>query len=78
MDSRLLLAEPVIKELIWLPSLSAANNHRHETAWLSAAAAEVPHRPCYLTTGNWWYHREEAIWQADGIINGSTPGGHRH
>jgi len=35
-----------------------------------AAIARFPHRPCYLDTNNWWHHREEAIWQTDGLVNG--------
>jgi asparagine synthase (glutamine-hydrolysing) len=71
MDSRLLLAE-LCEQRADLVAVTFGSEQSIDMklARLSAAAAGVPHRPCYLTTGNWWHHREEAIWQADGLING--------
>lgn len=35
-----------------------------------ASIARVPHRILHITPETWWQHREDAIWQIDGLING--------
>jgi asparagine synthase (glutamine-hydrolysing) len=34
-----------------------------------ARLAGVPHKRFVLTADNWWDHRDEAIWQTDGLVN---------
>jgi len=69
-DSRLLVAELRAQgaDLVAI-TFGSKDSPDMKIARRVAATAGVRHRPCYLNTENWWQHREEAIWQTDGLIN---------
>jgi asparagine synthase (glutamine-hydrolysing) len=69
-DSRLLLAELRAQGAdLFALTFGSKESPEVEIARLCAATAGVRHRLCDINTGNWWHHREEAIWQTDGLIN---------
>ncbi len=70
-DSRLLLAELRAQgaDLVAI-TFGSEESPEMKPARRIAAIAGIPHRRCYLNTHNWWHHREEAIWQTDGLVNG--------
>ncbi len=70
-DSRLLLAELRAQgaDLVAI-TFGSEESPEMKPARHTAAIAGIPHRPCYLNANNWWQHRDEAIWHADGLING--------
>ncbi len=70
-DSRLLLAELHAQgaDLIAI-TFGGEESADVKIARRVAAVSGVPHRLCHLNVENWWHHREEAIWQTDGLING--------
>lgn len=71
LDSRLLLAELCAQGADLLAiTFGSPESTDMQLARCVAAMAGIRHRPCYLTTENWWNGREEAIWQTDGLVNG--------
>lgn len=70
-DSRLLLAELLDQgaDLIAL-TFGGAKSPEVKPARQAAAAGRIRHKVCDMNTGNWWRHRDEAIWQSDGLLNG--------
>ncbi len=70
-DSRLLLAE-LRDQGADLIAITFGNEEGPDVqmAHRVVTISGVPHRLCYLNVENWWRHREEAIWQTDGLANG--------
>lgn len=71
-DSRALLAELLLQGADLLAvTFGSEDSAEMRPAHRLAALARVPHVPVYLDTSNWWHHREEGIWQTDGMVNGN-------
>jgi len=70
-DSRLLLAELRAQgaDLIAMTH-GAEEGPDVGIARRVAAISGIRHYVYNLTVENWWHHRDEAIWQTDGLING--------
>lgn len=71
LDSRLLLAELLAQRAdVVAVTFGSPDSPEVKRARLVASIAGVPQRVCYLDTDNWWYRRDEAIWNTDGLVNG--------
>lgn len=69
-DSRLLLAELVAQGAdVVAVTYGSPASPEVGPARMAAAAANVEHRICEWNPHNWWYGREEGIWQTDGLVN---------
>ncbi len=71
-DSRLLLAELHAQgaDLVAI-TYGSEESPEMKPARRIASIAGIPHRPVYLNTKNWWHHREEAVWETDGLVSAS-------